>query len=545
MKYTVMKYLRISSEDIDLDGLDKYESNSIVHQRALLDDFIAKMSEFDGCEILEASDDGRTGTNFNRPGVQEVLDLAQRGKIHCIVVKDLSRFGRNYLEVGDYLEQIFPAWGVRFVTVTDMYDSAQFHGTTGGINIAFRNLIASLYSQDLSEKVRSAKTSLNMSGKTSAPYGFYGYVIDPNDRHKLIIDEPAAEIVRLIYDLREQGLSTLKIARKFNEDGIQTANDRKQEQGAKRGWLRSSKVSFWDTGFITRILADERYTGKHIYGKHRRIELGKKAVKAVPKSEWIVVPDVFPAIISEEQFRRVREIMSASTRAIDHKSPNQNLIFFRKMFCGHCRRALERRKSRDGHNYFCKTRNMVSDLDCMRGSISEKAVIETVLTVVKLQAQLADNIKMLNAATAKSSSVTINELRAECQSLQRLIDKANSTKLTLWENKNAGNLSREAFTIESAKLSSQAKAYTEKIAELEAEIRRLEMESGQENVFVERFSKQVNITELTRVIVDEFVEAIHVYAPDRIEVTLNYVDEFEKLQAFTESNNHTGGIKIG
>gem|GEM_PF-3449110 len=178
----------------------------------------------------------------------------------------------------------------------------------------------------------------------------------------------------------------------------------------------------------------------------------------------------------------------------------------------------------------------------MRGSISEKAVIETVLSVVKLQAQLAESIKALTTATVKSSAATINELRGESQKLQRLVEKANSTKLTFWENINAGSLSREAFLSESGKLSNQVTAYTEKIAELETEIRRLELESGQENVFVERFSKQVNITELSRVIVDEFIEAIHVYASDRIEVTLNYIDEFEKLQMFTESNKQTGGI---
>jgi DNA invertase Pin-like site-specific DNA recombinase len=128
MKYTIMKYLRLSSEDIDLDGLEKYESNSIGNQRAYLDDFIAKVPEFAGCEILEAIDDGRTGTNFQRPGIQQVLDLAERGKINCVVVKDLSRFGRNYIEVGDYLEQKFPAWGIRFVSVSDMYDSENFQG---------------------------------------------------------------------------------------------------------------------------------------------------------------------------------------------------------------------------------------------------------------------------------------------------------------------------------------------------------------------------------------------------------------------------------
>ena len=164
MAYTIYKYLRISAEDIDLDGFDKFESNSIANQRALLDDFIGRMPEFAGCEVMEELDDGRSGTNFSRPGVQRLIGLAQAGKAQCIVVKDLSRWGRNYIEVGDFLEQKFPEWGVRFISLNDAYDSAMLNGATGGIDIAFRNLIYHLYSQDLSEKVRTAKASAAKSG---------------------------------------------------------------------------------------------------------------------------------------------------------------------------------------------------------------------------------------------------------------------------------------------------------------------------------------------------------------------------------------------
>ena len=529
MKYTIMKYLRISSEDIDLDGLEKYESNSVAHQRALLDDFISQIPEFEGCEVMEAIDDGRTGTNFQRPGVQKLFDLAQRGKVHCIMVKDLSRFGRNYLEVGDYLEQIFPAWGVRFISVNDMYDSAKHSGATGGIDIAFRNLIADMYSQDLSEKVRSAKTSMNKSGKNSSPYSFFGYSIDPNDRHKLIIDEPAAETVRLIFNLREQGVTTPKIASKLNNDGIQTANERQREKGAKRDWLRNGKINMWETAFISRILRDERYTGKHIYGRTKRVELGKRAVKTVPRSEWIVVPDAIPAIITEEQFARVRELLSAKTPSKPRKSFGADLPFYHKIFCGTCGKALARVPSGGGYIYYCPTHNRVDGLECMRGSIRESEVIETVLTVLRQQAQFAEDVKSFRSLDAKTSSATAENLRCEIQNLQRLIDKASSTKLSLWEKQHNGNLSGEAYQSESKKLTGQVASYTTAITELESQIRKLEMDSGQENTFVERFSRQAGINELSREVVDEFIKAIHVHTPDRIEITLNYADEYEKI----------------
>ncbi len=532
MRYVYLKYLRLSSEDIDLDGLEKYESNSIANQRAFLDDFLSKIPGIADCEILEVIDDGRTGTNFQRPGIQKVLELARQGKIHCIVVKDLSRFGRNYLEVGDYLEQIFPAWGTRFISVNDLYDSADYRGMTGGINIAFRNLIAQLYSQDLSEKVRSARDTLNRHGKSSAPYGFYGYVIDPKDRHKLVIDEPAAEVVRTIFNLYEQGMTVVQIARNLNDDGVQTPNERKKEQGAKREWLRRAKVDMWDKSFVTRVLSDERYTGKHIYGKLRRTELGKRNVKAVPPSEWIVVPDIIPPIITPQQYMRVKELREAKTRnkAGRGKSAATLPLFRRKIFCGGCGKALERAKTSKGYVYSCATTKIKAGLGCVSGSVGESMIVSTVLTVIKQQARLAENIKSLKAEDAKASVVTADGLRGEVQKLRRLMEKAHSAKLELWEKQQAGDITREAFQSQSNALTVQANEFTDKIAGLETHIHGLELEAGQENAFVERFSKQVGIEELSREVIDELIKAVIVHAPDRIEILLNYADEYNMIE---------------
>jgi len=531
MSYTIMKYLRISSEDIDFDGLNNYESNSITLQRALLDDFIAKTPEFENCEILEAVDDGRSGTNFQRPGIQRVLELVERGKIQCVIVKDLSRFGRNHLEVGGYLEKLFPAKGVRFISVTELYDSAQHIGETGGLSIQFRALIAMMYSQDLSDKVRSAKLTINKSGKTSAPYAFYGYSIDPDDRHKLIIDEPAAEIVRLIFNLREKGVTTPDIAKKLNDDGVPTASERKKEQGAKRDWQRNSKVRMWGTGFVTRILRDERYTGKHIYGKMKRVEFGRTTAKAVPKSEWIVVPDAFPAIITCEQFERVGSLMGVINEEKSDRPEVEGPLLSRKIFCGACGLALTCVQVGGEYVYRCFTPAVKSGLGCMHDDIPESVVIDTVLTVLRQQAQLADNVKSLNSLHGKSAFEEIRTLYGEVQRLKKLTAKANADKLDLWENWHTGNLSDEVYRQEGERLNGKIAEYSVQISEREKRIHSLEMESGQENVFVERYSKQVGISELTRDIVCEFIKAIHVYSPEHIEITLNYADEYARIRS--------------
>jgi len=288
MAYTVAKYLRISSEDIDLDGFDKYESNSIKNQRSLLDDFISKTPDFAGCEVIEELDDGRTGTNFSRPGVQRVIELARTGKIQCIIVKDLSRWGRNYIEVGDYLEQKFPKWGVRFISISDCYDSAILgSGAVSGIDIGFRNLIYELYSQDLSEKVRSAKISIAKSGKYTNAAAFYGYIKDPTDSRKLVIDPPASETVKRIFNLAKQNIMPTQIAKILNDERVPTPQMRKIELGYRRKWTKG-EISFWYGSIVSLMLRDERYTGKLIYGKKKIAEIGKAELVNVPKNEWIV-----------------------------------------------------------------------------------------------------------------------------------------------------------------------------------------------------------------------------------------------------------------
>jgi DNA invertase Pin-like site-specific DNA recombinase len=229
-KYVIAKYLRISAEDIDLDGFAKFESNSIVHQRALLDDFIANMPEFQdrNIEIIEALDDGKSGTNFLRDGVQRLIKMAEKGEVHCIICKDLSRWGRSYIEVGDFLEQKFPMWGVRFISITDVYDSASLRGGTAGIDIAFRNLIYELYSQDLSEKVRSGKMSAAKSGKYTNAITFYGYIKDPKDHRKLLIDESSATVVRRIFEFAAQGVFPTEIEKPLMPRVFQHRNNAKK-----------------------------------------------------------------------------------------------------------------------------------------------------------------------------------------------------------------------------------------------------------------------------------------------------------------------------
>jgi DNA invertase Pin-like site-specific DNA recombinase len=533
MAYAIAKYLRISAEDIDLDGFDKYESNSIGNQRALLDDFIGRVPEFAGCEVIEELDDGRTGTHFQRPGVQHLLDLAKQGKVQCIVVKDLSRWGRNYLEVGDYLEQQFPAIGVRFISLNDAYDSAKLNGATGGIDIAFRNLIYEMYSQDLSEKVRTAKVSAARSGKNSNAEAFYGYIKDPSDSRKLVVDETAAVVVRRIFDLTAQDNTPNRIAKMLNDEGVPTPQERKKQLGSRHRYT-NGEATFWYSSVILLIVHDERYTGKLIYGKKRTAEVGGKKQVPVPRSEWIVVPGVFPAIITEEQYEAANR-NNVKRQRPESKRPQTTLLFSRKLRCACCGMAMKTIHRAHDVKYYCGTPRLTDKYGCSDFRVFEKDIADVVLATLQHQIAFADEARKMLEVKSEKLVPSIASLHGEVSRLNKLIEKSKTTKMNLWEKYHNGGISAEDFQRENEKADEQVKLYAEKIAETEAKILTLEAETGRENVFVERFGKQVGITELTRGIIEEFISEIKVYSPERIEIIFNYADEYEKIAGLVKT----------
>ena len=527
MAYTILKYLRVSSEDIDLDGFDKYESNSIVNQRAFIGDFIGRMPEFEGCTVIEECDDGWTGTNFNRPGVQKAIEMALSGKVQCIIVKDLSRWGRNFLEVGDYIEQKFPSWGVRIISINDVYDSGKLHGATGGIDIAFRNLVYEMYSHDLSEKIKSARLTAAKSGKFSAPYAFYGYNKDPKDQRKLVIDEESGTIVRRIFDLAAKKLTGTQIAKILNNENVPTPQQRQTNDGFRRRWTQREK-QFWYSSMITKILTDERYTGKQIYGKMCVPEVGCKKRNPVPRDEWIVIPGTVPAIVTEDEYNAVREVVRGRYNSTYERSECK-LLFSKKLKCGHCGIAMRVVRGKDVIKYKCSTLSLETGFGCRNEYVYEKDLAAAVLAALQQQIAFADDARKKLKAKAEQLAPSVEKLQADVTRLEKAIEKSKTAKMSLWEKYHAGTISAERFQHENEKADEQVVQYSAKIPELQERIRELELDSGRENVFVERFSKYVGIQELTRPVVEEFISEIKVYGSDRIEIVFNYADEYAKL----------------
>ncbi len=373
--FTIAVYLRLSSEDTDLKQGGKLESNSIANQRDLILDFIGRASEFAGAEVLEFCDDGWSGKNFERPAVRDMLKEVREGKIQCIVVKDISRFGRDYLTVGDYITRIFPFLNVRFIAVNDGFDSIR-PGAIDSLETAFKTLLYDLYSRDLSRKVRKAKMFRAKRGDFLSPFAPFGYKKDPENKNHLIIDPPAAEIVRRIFQMAASGKSTIQIARILNEEAVPTRMMYKRTSGCSRTiWPDAHENNFWTSHYVTSILRDERYIGKNVYGKRERNIVGNPCTVKKSRKDWICVPDTHEGVVTQEQFNLAQATLKEWVEHDGVKHSKGGLT--RKVRCGICGHVMGLR-GKDAVKYYCRTHLETTAYSCPKPVLAVGMVIDMI-----------------------------------------------------------------------------------------------------------------------------------------------------------------------
>ena len=235
-------------------------------------------------------DNGRTGTDFDRPQFEKMMEEVRKGHLDCIMVKDLSRFGRDYLTVGDYISRVFPFLGVRFISVNDGFDSSN-PLDIDSLDTSFRTLIYDLYSRDLSRRVKSAKKARAERGAFLSPYAPYGYVKDPEDKNHLLVDTEAADVIRRIFQMAADGAKTWQIAAALNGDGVSSPKNYKVETGCTRTpWRSIREENFWTANLVAKFLRDERYIGKTVYGKRSRDIVGSTHTVKISRNDWVIVP---------------------------------------------------------------------------------------------------------------------------------------------------------------------------------------------------------------------------------------------------------------
>ena len=531
---TAAKYIRLSSADEDIRMGDKAESNSVVNQRKLLDCYLESHREFSNCTILEFLDDGRSGTNLDRPGMRAMLDAARRHEIDCIIVKDFSRFARDYIESGRYLEQVFPALGIRFISVNDCYDSYDFpYGTAGNINNGLLNLINEMYSRDLSQKSKAAKRLYAQRGQCISAYPVYGYLKSPEDKRTWIPDPEAAPVVQRMFNWYAEGLTSTEIAKRLNEDGIPTPAQHKRALGSKRQLWNSERTdNFWRATTIGKILRDERYTGKLVALKTTLSELGNiHSAKAIEKDDWVIVPGAFEAIISQEIFDQVQAKIETA-RPTRKLGPMKRRLFSRKLRCGHCGAALIRHEIAQGVYYTCDGRAWNGTDDCKKIRLFETDLIQAVLASIRFQAQLAKKTEKRLDRKEKQIQTAQNRAQSAQQRIQKQIAQLETRKAEAYLSYDLGEVSQSDYK-------NRCKKIDAAIMEQKRQLDALEQDSGSilpdmDTVSCEQINSLKplsNLRTLNRDMVEVLIRTIQVYSGNRIEIAWNFNEDYMKLLA--------------
>ena len=522
-------YLRISSEDADLRTGEKNESESISNQRSLLRDYVCSHADLSGSEILEFCDDGWGGTNFERPAVKELLEQVKRGQINCIVVKDLSRFGRDYLTVGDYISRVFPFLGVRFISVNDGFDSSNPLDIT-----SFRTLIYDLYSRDLSRRVKSAKKARAERGAFLSPYAPYGYVKDPEDKNHLLVDAEAADVIRRIFQMAADGAKTWQIAAALNGEGVSSPKNYKVEAGCTRTpWRSIREDNFWTGNLVAKLLRDERYIGKTVYGKRSRDIVGSTHTVKISRNDWVIVPDRHEAIVPEVLFEKAQACMR-EYREREVMTGGGNPLK-RKVICGVCGHTMQRDSRKNG-SYRCVMKRLNTGFDCSEEKVPEADILEAVIDTIQVYAQYAVSIDRLLQTRQEQRQLDRKQAQRQLQTLQSRKARLDKRLQDLYEGLVEGEISRESFAAQKKALTAQAEEISRTVLELE---RKISDSDDGSNAVIEQFKSYAGITALTREISIELLHSVTIYPDVRMDIRLNLVDEIEALMETLRRESYT------
>ena len=529
--YNAAMYLRLSRDDEDRDGRVKTESNSIGSQRELIRSFIR---EHDDLELYDVYvDDGYTGSNFNRPEFERMMGDIEAGKVDCVIVKDLSRFGRDYIEAGRYIQKTFPALSVRFIAVTDHYDSASADMGESSIVLPVKNFINDSYCRDISIKVKSQLDVKRKNGECVAPFAVYGYCKDSADKNHLVVDDYAADVVRKIFGWKMDGMATSAIAEKLNELGILSPKEYKKSQGQNyRGGFSGVGSAKWSSNAVKRILTNEVYLGHMVQGKTEKINHKVKKCVDKPQNEWIKVNDTHEAIVSEDTFTAVSNILKADGRI----SPATEAInpFMGILFCGDCHeqmiRRINRYKGTSKTYYICSTKNRGEG--CSRHSIEEgtlKAIVsETLRAYVNT---FIDESRLFEKTRALETNFEmIGSYDKEIERLKKEQDRYYGLCSALYEDLRKGVIDKEEFTRLHKDFEEKAKEKEEAIRKQEKLIKDMFKKGVASGAKLREFQKNIELGEIDRKTLASLVKRIYIYEGKRIEIEFYHADKLAVMQ---------------
>lgn len=526
MEWKCGLYCRLSVEDNN-----NRESNSIQSQKIILSNFIESLKDSSIKKVYV--DDGYSGSNFNRPDFIKMINDIENGIINCVVVKDYSRFGRDYIDVGYYVEKYFPDKNVRFISVNDNHDSL-FMETENNLKMPIMNMFNDLQSRETSKKVRSGLKARKQEGKFIGAFAPYGYLKSKEDKNKLIIDENVEHIIKQIFSWRTEGYSTYAINNKLNEMNISTPTEYKNSIGIKHNPVnvKSKKISFWNETTVRKILSNEAYIGNTVQNKRTTKNHRTKEIINLDESKWIRVNNTHKAIIDINTWEKVQSMSKKRTR-ISPKSKKLN-IFAGIVKCADCGYTMVRKSNGKGYaGYTCSTH--ISDKNkCSTHTISEKVLIESVFVTVMFQVKLATDISLL-IDEIRSSYIYDNKMKIYEKTLSELI-KNKDFKVKLL---NDIYIDLKKDLISETQYKEIKKSTENELKDLELKIFNLKNEKPKDDFsndisVIEIFNKFENKKELTREMILELIDCIYINEDKSIKIDFKFADEFENaINLFT------------
>ena len=536
--YTVRRwrlgaYIRLSKEDLKKAKEGKDDSNSVKNQRDLLGDFYFKhQDEFES--IAEYVDDGYTGTDANRENFQRLLADVMSGKINCVIVKDLSRFARNYSDAGSLIDNLFVQMGVRFISLAENVDSYRDPDSVSSIIVPITNVMNDQYCYQTSKKIRQVFDYKRRNGQYIGSFAPYGYVKDPKDKHLLIVDPEAAEIVKLIYDLCLQGMARRSIVYHLNDHGIPSPATYRKEKGLPVS--SPSDTPLWGDKAVTLILTNPIYTGDLVQGRRRVKSYKVHQIEAVPEEEWVRVPDTHEAIISHETFDKVQALLVRDTRT----SPKGREVHLFSGFlkCADCGKSITRSQSGKNIYYACSTYKNRSRTACTMHSIKHNRLEAAVLFAIQYQVNTAVSysalIARINSAPLKKSQS--HRLNDQIAAKEKELTRITRYKQSLYQDWKDGEITQQEYRDMKADYERQAAELADVLARLNAE--RAELLNGvdKEHPALVAFAKYQSIETLTREILTDLVDHIKIYENGNISVHFKFADEFRRIAEYIEIN---------
>lgn len=518
--YHAAIYIRLSVQD------KQCNSSSIETQKLIISQFIELNPDI---KIYNTYiDNGLTGTNFQRPAFQQMLSDIETGHINCVIVKDLSRLGRNVIDTGYYIERYFPTWKIRFISVNDHYDSLYPIDSHSCTMLPIRNMINEAYSLDIGRKIKMQQRQAMKEGKYIGSRTPYGYLKSPNDCHKLIIDPFASKVVKQIFDWAYDGLGLNAIAVRLNEAGYPTPSHYKKMLGEinNDNMLGSGN---WQTWTLEKIITSPVYTGNLIQGLSKTVD--HKQVKANP-DEWIVVKDTHEAIISHELFNAVQEKMKTHKLPKNKKnrpwSPN---LFKGKIFCAHCggnlhREKRVRKKTGDTYIYKCISNNRIKKGACLGVFIFEKELICTLIDIIKQQ--LDTILGQYHIIMENHKLTQYNDICSKIASRQLEIKQLRNSIRNLYENLIQNTLTKDKYFSLKNDYESKIKNIHNELNQLEQAIEIIKTQQLNYNSLSEYAKNISQSQELTAIMVNRIIDHIQVSKERQITVHFCFESEFER-----------------